>query len=402
MIAENRRARAHVDVTLIIIVYTLSIFGILAVAVATYSTSSSGSLSLLNHIVESSYASRQALFVMLSPIVLAVMLSIPLSLMRQRARLIYWLATGLMTVVWVFNRAAGVKQWLDILWGFTIQPTEFAKLAIILMLAREMCREEKPMATRQSFFRLGAIVGIPGVVIMLSGETGSFIVIAFLFIFMLWFAKVDVKLLLIMGAVAALLLLAVYGFAVYSGSNDYRLLRIVSFFNPEAYSSSGAYQQTHSKIAIGSGGMTGVGMFTDGSWYQLNYVPADWTDFVYATIGEAWGFAGCAGVLGVYLLMILRMLYLARYTRDRFGMLVITGVAGMFLFHVVQNIGMTTGLLPITGIPLPFLSYGGSNMITNMAGVGLVLNVTRNRSLAGSFETPAQSVSLMRYTNNYR
>ena len=107
-------------------------------------------------------------------------------------------------------------------------------------------------------------------------------------------------------------------------------------------------------------------------------------------------------VLGVYLLMILRMLYLARYTRDRFGMLVITGVAGMFLFHVVQNIGMTTGLLPITGIPLPFLSYGGSNMITNMAGVGLVLNVTRNRSLAGSFETPAQSVSLMRYTNNYR
>lgn len=402
MIAENRKARAHIDIPLIIIVYALSIFGILAVAVATFSTSSNPDLPLLNHIAESSYASRQALFVVASPVVLAVILSLPLSLLRQRVRLIYWGATALITLVWVFNRATGVKQWLDIIWGFTVQPTEFAKLAIILMLASEMCREEKPMANRRSFIRTGLIVGIPGIIIMLSGETGSFIVVAFLFVFMLWFAKVDTKLLLIMVAVVALLLLAVYAYAVASGSDDYRLQRIVSFFNPDMYRDSGAYQQTHSKIAIGSGGLRGVGMFALGSSYLLDFVPADWTDFVFATIGETWGFVGCMGVLIAYLLMILRMLYLARFTRDRFGMLVIIGVAGMFLFHVVQNIGMTTGLLPITGIPLPFLSYGGSNMITNMAGVGLVLNVTRNRSLAGSFQTPAQNAGMMRYINNYR
>ena len=400
MIAENRRARAHLDIPLIAIVYALSLFGILAVAVATYSTSSNPDLPLLNHIMESTSARRQALYVAISPIVLAIMVPLPLRFYRQRAALLYWLATGLITVVWVFNRATGVKQWLDLFMSFTIQPTEFAKLAIILMLARIMSSSEKPMSNRREIFRTLAVLGIPSVVIILSGETGSFFVIAFLFVFMLWFAKVDFRVLFIMFALVALLVLAIYAYAVASGSNDYRLLRILSFFQPDVYSES-AYQQTHSMTAIGSGGLTGRGTFVDDSWYQLNFTPADWTDFIFATIGEAWGFVGCAGVLLGYLLMILRMLWLARYTRDRFGMLIIIGVTGMFTFHIIENIGMTTGLLPITGIPLPFLSYGGSNMITNIAGIGLVLNVTKNRSLSGSYQTPQSDTSALRYTTIY-
>ncbi|MBR5345986.1 MAG: rod shape-determining protein RodA [Clostridia bacterium] len=401
MIAENRRARAHLDIPLIAIVYALSLFGILAVAVATYSTSSDPDQPLLNHIMSSTSARRQALYVAISPIVLAIMVPLPIRFYRQRAALLYWLATGLITVVWVFNRATGVKQWLDLFMSFTIQPTEFAKLAIILMLARIMSSKEKPMSNRKDIFRTLAVLGLPSVVIMLSGETGSFFVIAFLFVFMLWFAKVDFRVLFVMLALVVLLVLAIYAYAVASGSDDYRLLRILSFFDRDAYSES-AYQQTHSMTAIGSGGLSGRGTFVDDSWYQLNYVPADWTDFIYATIGEAWGFVGCVGVLAAYLLMILRMLWLARYTRDRFGMLVIIGVTGMFTFHVIENIGMTTGLLPITGIPLPFLSYGGSNMITNIAGIGLVLNVTKNRSLSGSYQTPQSDTSALRYTTIYR
>ena len=114
--------------------------------------------------------------------------------------------------------------------------------------------------------------------------------------------------------------------------------------------------------------------------------------------GEAWGFVGCVAVVAGYLAIILRMLYLARFTRDRFGMLVILGVTSMFIFHVFENIGMAIGLMPITGIPLPFLSYGGSNMVTSMAGIGLVLNVTRNRSLAGSYRTPQREMEYYRYT----
>ncbi|MEG2701205.1 MAG: FtsW/RodA/SpoVE family cell cycle protein, partial [Clostridia bacterium] len=109
--------------------------------------------------------------------------------------------------------------------------------------------------------------------------------------------------------------------------------------------------------------------------------PEDWTDFIFSTIGEAFGFVGCGLVVLMYLLIILRMLFLARYTVDRFGQMVIIGVMAMMLFHVFENVGMTTGLMPVTGIPLPFLSYGGSNLVTNMAGVGLVLNVIKNRSI---------------------
>ena len=137
--------------------------------------------------------------------------------------------------------------------------------------------------------------------------------------------------------------------------------------------------------------------FVDGAMSQLNYVPADWTDFIYSTIGEAWGFLGSILVLLMYLLIILRMLYLARFTYDKYGMLIIIGVLGMLLFHVFENIGMTLGLMPITGIPLPFLSYGGSNMTTNMGGIALVLNVTKNRSLSASISAPQTNTTTVRY-----
>jgi rod shape determining protein RodA len=111
----------------------------------------------------------------------------------------------------------------------------------------------------------------------------------------------------------------------------------------------------------------------------LDFVPEDWTDFVFATVGEAVGFLGCVLIVTLYVLMILRMLYLARYTFDKFGQLIIIGVMAMLFFHVFQNIAMTIGLMPITGIPLPFISYGGSNLLTNVIGVSLVLNVAKNR-----------------------
>ena len=150
---------------------------------------------------------------------------------------------------------------------------------------------------------------------------------------------------------------------------------------------------TQSKIAIGSGGISGIGMFVNGSMSQLDYVPADWTDFIFSTIGEAFGFIGCGVILLIYLLIILRMVYLARFTQDKFGQMIIIGVMAMFLFHVFQNIAMTLGLMPIAGIPLPMLSYGGSNMVTNMAGVGLVLNVVKNRSLSAAVNTPQLRVN---------
>ena len=387
MIAENRRVRAHVDKTMLLLVFALSVFGVVAVCVATYPTNSTAT-SFLGHIAESTYAVRQLIFLAVAPFIIVMIMNVNYALLRRSAGFLYLASTLLVLLVWVFNRATGVKQWLDIIWGFTIQPTEFAKLAIILMLARTLSQSEKPMNSVREFFRVMLMVGIPGLIILFSGEMGSLLVIVFVFAVMMYFANVDIRLLAGLALVAVLGLLALYGVMMATGSDNYRLQRILGFLNPELYASDDAYQMLQSQMAIGSGGWNGIGMFVDGAISQLNYVPADWTDFIFATIGEAWGFVGCIAILAVYFLIILRMLYLARYTRDKFGMLLICGVMGMLLFHVFENIGMTLGLMPITGIPLPFLSYGGSNMVTNMGGVALVLNVTRNRSLTAAVLTP--------------
>lgn len=387
-ITENRHARAHVDGILIALVIAMSLFGIVAVCVATYSPQSSSDASFLNHIVESSYAMRQCLFVLLAPLILGVIMAFPYDILRRRAEWFYWAAFILLAVTTIFNRAQGVKAWLDMLWGYTIQPSEFMKLALILVLAKNFARQDSPMSDMKSFIHIFMIVIIPGVVILLQGETGSLLVIIFMFAVMMYFANVSLKTLAILAALAIAAVFALYAFMQLTDSNDYRMARIYGWLDPEAFSSSDAYQQTMSKMTIGSGGLTGNGMFVAGSIAQLNYVPADWTDFIYATIGETWGFVGCLGVLLAYILILLRMLYLAWFTRDKFGRMIIVGVTGMLLFHVLENIAMTLGLMPITGIPLPFLSYGGSNMMTNMGGVGLVLNATRNRSLNVSVSTP--------------
>lgn len=375
----------------------LSLFGVIAVCVATYSIESTAE-SLLAHILESESARRQCFFLLLAPVIVTVLMNIPYHLIKRFTTSLYFLATFLVAFTWITNRAEGVKAWTDIIWGMTIQPSEFIKLAMILVLAQDLSKEDRPLSTGRDFAKLMGRVALPAVIILASGETGSLIVIIFFCAVMMFFSNVNMKLLLTLAAIVALALIALYAGMIALDIDDYRLRRILAFFNPSMSPQGDAYQMLQSQIAIGSGGMSGIGTFVDGSMSQLNYVPADWTDFIFSSIGEAWGFIGCALIIVVYIAIIIRMLYLARYTTDKYGMLVIIGVMGMLLFHVFENIGMTLGLMPITGIPLPFLSYGGSNMTTNMGGLGLVLNVTKNRSLAGGYTTPqTNAMTRMRY-----
>lgn len=397
MIADNRRTRAHTDWPLILLVGGMSLFGVIAVCVATFSIDSTAE-SMLAHIIESDYAMRQCFFLMLAPVIVTVLMNIPYHLIKRFTVLLYFLATFLVAFTWITNRAEGVKAWTDVIWGMTIQPSEFIKLAMILVLANDLSKEDRPLSNGSDFWKLMGRVALPAVIILASGETGSLIVIIFFCAVMMFFSNVNMRLILTLIAVAALLVITLYAGMIALDIDDYRLRRILAFFNPDMSPLDDAYQMNQSKIAIGSGGVGGIGIFIKGSMSQLNYVPADWTDFIFATIGEAWGFIGCGAIVLGYVAIILRMLYLARYTTDKYGMLVIIGVMGMLLFHVFENIGMTLGLMPITGIPLPFLSYGGSNMTTNMGGLGLVLNVTRNRSLAGTYSAPqTNAMTRMRY-----
>lgn len=394
MTNESSHSRAHKDYLLIIMVFAMAIFGVIAVCVASFTTESDPDAPLLNQITGSSYTMRQCLFLLVGAFEVGILMAVPFALLRRFTNGLYIGMIILLAFVTITNRAQGVKAWLDVLWNFTIQPSEFAKLTMILVLAQELSRSETPMEGFSEVMRIFALIGIPGLIILLEGETGSFLVIAFLSFIMMFFSGVNWKFLLGLILAVALICLAIYGLAIATGSDDYRLARILAFLNPDMYSSSDAYQMKQSQMAIGSGGLLGNGWFRSGSIAQLNYVPADWTDFIYATIGETFGFVGCFAVLIMYFLILLRMMHLAWYTNDKFGKLIIYGVFGMLLFHVLENIAMTLGLAPITGIPLPFLSYGGSNMITNMGGVGLVLNVTKNRGvIVNNFNAPQTQTS---------
>ena len=150
--------------------------------------------------------------------------------------------------------------------------------------------------------------------------------------------------------------------------------------DPESDPTGSSYQIINSKVTIGSGGVWGTGAFAEGTLTHLNYVPENHTDFIFSVVGETLGFVGSLVLLALYAFVILRMLMLSYYTNDRFGRLIIIGVMAMLLFHVYENIGMCIGVMPITGIPLPFISYGGTNLVANMAGIGLVLNVTKYKS----------------------
>lgn len=399
MLNESRRSRAHLDLPLIIMVFGLAAFGVLCVSVATFSTSSETEDTLLNYIVASHYGLRQAIFFFIAPIVVGVITYFPNEFIRRRSMLFYYVACGLLAVTLVTNQAQGVKAWTDIIWGYTIQPSEFVKLACIIVVAKYLETETDPLSTAKSWLRMIVLMGIPWGLTFLQGEMGSVIVMVFVFAVMMYFGGLRGKTILIVLVLGAAALALLYAYTMTGSSDNYRIIRILSFIRPELADEGSTYQVNNSKIAIGSGGLHGRGTFVQGSFSQLDYVPEDWTDFIFSTIGEAFGFIGCALVLLTYLLMILRMLYLARYTMDRFGQMVIIGVMAMMLFHVFENVGMTTGLMPVTGIPLPFLSYGGSNLVTNMAGIGLVLNVVKNRSVTRMPGLAPQTLNMRKWSH---
>ena len=385
---EDRRTRAHLDILLLIITYALAVFGVYCIAIATFNPDKGTDLSVLNYILNSSSASWQAIFCLVSPIVLGFLVAIPYELLRIQGRLVYYGIVGLLILALFSQAISGVTAWIPIGKGRTIQPAEFIKIGIILMMARSLSNTDKPFGTmRNAAYNLGIFL-LPAGLTLLQGELGSVLVMCVIFYVMLYFADTETWVLITILVLAVVGIGAILGYMMVSGSESYRLKRILSFLDPQAYYNSAGYQILNSQLAIGSGGKTGIGTFVVGSLSQLNYVPEDWTDFIFSAVGEAFGFVGCIGVIIAYLLLMLRMLYLAHFTMDRFGRLIIVGVMAMFFAHVIENIGMTIGVLPITGIPLPFISYGGSNFVTNMAGIGLVLNVVKNRSSATAINTP--------------
>ncbi|MCL1795306.1 MAG: rod shape-determining protein RodA [Clostridia bacterium] len=386
----SRKERQHIDIPLILVTLAMATFGVVAVTAATYSYTTA-QLPVDNwfaRVTSSYYGSRQGLFLLVSPFAIAGMAAVDYRVFQKFSLTIYVASVLLLLLVLAIGvTTSGVTGWFMLFTTYMIQPSEFAKIGIILHLAWFFSRKDNPVSTFRDFMRMAGIMGLPLLMIFAQGELGTVIVFLVIYIAMMLFSGMKLRIIggLVLFGVAVLIPVVV----LMRESGSYRYERLLSFFDPSMASSDAIYQARNSQIAIGNGGLNGTGMFTNGNYTALKFVPANQTDFIFSTIGETTGFTGSMIIIGFYLYMFYRMLALAMHTHDKFGRLVIIGVFAKIFFHTYYNIGMTVGVTPVMGIPLPFLSYGGSNLIANMAGIGLIINITYRKPIQRSGEIGA-------------
>jgi rod shape determining protein RodA len=275
-----------------------------------------------------------------------------------------------------------VRSWIAI-GPIVFQPSEVAKFGVIISLAKFIDINKENMNHPLVLLKILLFAFLPVGLIMLQPDLGTALVFVFFIALMLYIAGLDRKYVLTILIIA--LILAIAGIAVffqimedYTLGEDYRFDRIVTFFYPELDPDDTGYQVIKSKTAIGSGMIYGRGLYK-GVQNQLGYLPTKETDFIFAVIGEELGLVGGLTLLCLYAVLLYRLIRIAKNAANMFGSLIVTGITGMILFHIFENIGMTMGLMPVTGIPLPFISSGGTFMLVNMISIGLCLSVGMKR-----------------------
>lgn len=286
----------------------------------------------------------------------------------------YFLTTGLLLYVLLFGKTSmGATRWIH-LGFFNLQPSEMTKLVIILLLARIFGRTAKTAGYGLSdLWAPASLLLIPFVLILRQPDLGTALLLLFIAGSMLFFAGLRRQ---------TFLTLVAAGLAALGGGwfmlHDYQRERVLTFLNPEADPLGSGYHIIQSKIAVGSGGFWGQG-FMQGTQSQLSFLPERHTDFAFSVFAEEWGFSGSLTLLLLYLFLVVWGIYIARRAADRFGMFLAVGAIAMIFWHIVINLAMVIGLLPVVGVPLPLFSYGGTSMITTMIAIGLLMNVSMRR-----------------------
>ena len=271
----------------------------------------------------------------------------------------------------------GAKSWIRF-GPVGIQPAEIAKVGFIITFGYHLSKKEKNINKLSTLIGLAAHLLIFLALIMLQPDAGSAMVFVFVFIVLLFAAGLSLKLIIPAIIVGAASLPFIYKFAL----SPYQQHRIQVFLNPELDPLGKGYNVIQSKIAVGSGGLFGKG-YLNGTQNQMGFLPAKHTDFIFSTIAEEFGFIGAVVVVLVLMVIISRCFMVAVRSQNKFGRYIASGVGAMLLFHTLENVGMCIGLMPVTGIPLPFFSYGGTSMLTNLIAIGLVLSVSKRNK--GSF-----------------
>ena len=375
----------HFEWPLVIMVLVMSIWGIVSIFAATGSPVEEGvEMSFLEKITTQSlyYPRLQFFWVCAGMVALAAVSYFDYRLYGRWKNLFYWgnvIVLALVKFTTEVGRGAANMffQWGS---GRTFQPAEFGKIAIIIALAQVFSSREKPIKTLSELIRMSCYVGLPLILIVIQPDVGTALVYVAIYAILIWASGTNYK--LVVGTICIGVILVVAAWYVMNFSDNFRVDRIQVWLNPDYDINNSGMQTYNARLMLGSGGLWGKGLFSVGNFAALNYVPDDHTDFIFAVVCETFGFVGGGLMILLYLAMLLRMMYLANHAEDTFGCYLIIGVMAMMFFHIFENISMVIGLMPVTGIPLPFVSYGGSNYITNIMGIGLVCNVAM-RSRAG-------------------
>jgi len=361
---ESPRLWRSMDVPLLLVSLALSGFGILAVYVAGTDAG------------EAYAATNQAI-----GFVVGFVAAIPLAIIDYRVwkrflRPIYGLAIVMLLAVTLMGATAnGATSWLDV-GPVRVQPSEFAKPLVVIVLAGFFA--ERAAGEHEVFLKALGVMAVPGLLVLVQPDLGTATVFGAVFLLMAYVA--GARLIQLGGLVLAGVLSMVAGVKL-GILEEYQVARLTSFMN-QSDSGTLGYQVAQSKMAIGSGGITGKG-FDATTLANLGFLPEHETDFIFSNLAERVGFVGSMLLILLFFVLIWRILHVATISRDRFGVLIAVGIGTMFLFHVLVNIGMTMGIMPVTGIPLPFISYGRSSLVVSVMSLGLLQSIAmRSRSEA--------------------
>jgi len=347
------------DFVVFFTVVLLSFYGLLVIASAT-----AGENSI-------SYLKTQSIAFGLGLLTIIILVTINYDIFGKLYLLIYAVCNILLIAVLLFG--VGEETWGANSWLFIgpigFQPSEFVKIGIIVCVAQYIEKNHEHINELFTLAKVLVFAFIPVGLILMQPDFGTALVFIFFIAIMLFIAGLDYKYILY-AAIAGIISLPI----VWLSLVDYQKKRILVFFDPSLDAMDSGYQVIQSKIAIGSGQLFGMGIF-NGNQTQYGFLPEKHNDFIFAVIGEELGLIGGLALLILYFILILRLIKIAKNAKDLFGSLIVVGIVSMMVFHIVENIGMTMGLLPVTGIPLPFISYGGTFMLSNMICIGLALSV---------------------------
>lgn len=321
---------------------------------------------------------RQAVRLLVAFVLLVVVANIPLRLLKKISIVAYLFGVALLLAVMFFGEVGkGAQRWLDL--GFIrFQPSEILKLAVPMVVAAYLSNRRLPVGWKDLLISV-VLVMIPVLLIARQPDLGTAILVGSAGFFVLFLAGVRWRIMLIIGVLMSLMAPVLWKFALH----DYQRARILTLLNPESDPLGSGYHIIQSKIAIGSGGVYGKG-WLNGTQSQLDFIPERSTDFIFSVFGEEFGFVGSVLLICLYVTIIFRGLYIAAGSSDNFGRLLAGALSLTFFVYLFVNTGMVTGMLPVVGVPLPLISYGGTSMVTLMMGFGLIMAIRSSRRFWGN------------------